>query len=500
VCIAFGTASPALGADPGAPEPSNVVVTTEILEDLMRNVGGDRIEVTSVVPHGGDPHSYEPKASDAVTVTGADAVFSNHLLLEEHAMIKLLDANAPAGAPNVDLAEQAERYGARLRPLVEDAALDTVWLGLAVRGEGPNRSADVRLSATALRGPGELFVYVTEALGRPEVYWNSRDGFDANDVAVLPPGAHTHLNWAFTEPGVYELDLSATLDAGDGAPRPVGAATFTFAVGVDPREAARPGAMIVVDDGHADVSVSLETGELFVCTAQLSCAEQRGDVPAGDAVIEVPNRAVTLVPKDRRFRFLGKPRTKVWELPQAVLGKHVHGEIDPHLWQDVSNAQAYVRVMADVLVGIDPAGRVTYEQNRDRYLTELERLDQFVARRIDKISKRHRELVTTHDAFGYLANAYGMDVAGFVVPNPAQEPSAVQVTRLVETIRNLDVPAVFLEPNLAARASVLRQVAKDEGVRICKIYGDSFDRHVRTYVQMMRHNADELFRCLGGNR
>lgn len=59
---------------------------------------------------------------------------------------------------------------------------------------------------------------------------------------------------------------------------------------------------------------------------------------------------------------------------------------------------------------------------------------------------------------------------------------------------------MFTEPNLAQRASVLIQVARDQGVRVCSLYGDAFDDHARSYTLMMRHNADELKRCLGGNR
>jgi anchored repeat ABC transporter substrate-binding protein len=215
-------------------------------------------------------------------------------------------------------------------------------------------------------------------------------------------------------------------------------------------------------------------------------------------VIEVPNRAIALVPKETRFSFLGAPGTEIWELPQAVLGKHVHGVIDPHTWQDVRNAQAYVNVIADTLIRVDPAGRADYEARRDEYLATLEALHLRVAQLLGTIPESNRQLVSTHDAFGYLAEAYGLKVAGFVVPNPAQEPSALQVTRLTETIRNLRVRAVFVEPNLASRARVLRQVAQDQGVAICTLYGDAFDDHVHSYVAMMEHNAAELARCLGG--
>ncbi len=487
-------------ADP-AGDGLKVVVSTEILADLVRHISGDKATVDTVVPPGGDPHSYEPTPADAAKVARADVAFTNHLLLEEHALIKLFDTNMRTGLPNVSIAEKAEQYGATLIPLVENINLDVLWLGLAVRGKTQAaRSADVRLAATALDGPGHLFMYVTGALGQPQVYVNTADGFDAKDVAILPPGAHTHLNWAFTKAGMYKLTLAASLDAGTGgAQTPLGSAVFSFAVGVDPQTVAVPGQRHVLNEGHADVSVSLETGKLVPCVAKLSCAEEAIDLAPENTVFEVPNKAVALVPEDPRFAFLGKPGTQIWELPQAVLGKHVHGQIDPHLWQAVGNTKAYVQVMTDTIVAADSANADFYRANRDRYLAELSTLDSYVRDTIAKIPAGARQLITTHDAFGYLAKAYGMTVAGFVVPNPAQEPSAAQVAALTAAIKNLGVRAVFVEPNLHARAGVLRQVATDHGVRICTLYGDAFDPKVNNYVDMMRHNADELLRCLGGS-
>ncbi|GIJ49251.1 hypothetical protein Val02_61370 [Virgisporangium aliadipatigenens] len=486
----------AVAADDGA---VRVVATTEILADLVRAVGGGRVHVDSIVPPGGDPHSYEPTPSDAKKIARADVTFTNHLLLEEHALIKAIDANAPDDAPNVSLAESAETYGAQVIPLVENIALDVPWLGLAVRGSGAGRGAtrasEVRLSATALEGPGRLAVYLTHALGEPQVYVDSADGLSTVDSAVLPPDAHTHVNWAFSAPGVYRVTLSAALSTPDGAWTPVGAGTFTFAVGVDPHTVHSGQSGVVVDRGHTDVAVDLDRGELYAWTDAGTGAQRA--VAAADVVIDVPNRALDTVPADPRFGFLGPAGSSVHQLPQAVLGKHVHGEIDPHLWQNVANAKAYAQLIRDTLVASDPADRAGYARRTAEYLAELDRLDAHVRTRVATIPAHRRQLVTTHDGFGYLAKAYGLTVAGFVVPNPAQEPSAAQVRKLTETVTNLRVPAVFLEPNLSGRAGVLTQIAKDQGIRICKLYGDAFDERARSYVDMMRHNAGELAACLG---
>lgn len=484
----------------------DVIATTPILADIARNVGGDRANVVSLVPDQGDPHTYEPSLRDIRNVVYADLALSNYLLLEEHSLIKALDANLQDGVPNVSLAEEAVKYAAHIIPLVEDVSLDTVWLGLRVRGDGArvgaDRSSETLLSATSMDGPGDLVAYLTGSFGDTDAYVDSRDGFDADsgyrdDTAVLPADAHTHMSWAFTEPGVYRLSLSGAVKVTEDAkPIPVGSDTFTFAVGVDPHRAGIDDP-VVVDGGHADLTVDIDTGELLVLSDPSGGGEATQREYAADrVVIDVPSKSLTDVPGDPGYRFLGDPGDRVYQLPQAVLGKHIHGEIDPHLWQDVRNAQAYAKVIRDQLIAVDPDGAVTYTRNTRRYVAELDALDQQLTRDIGRIPPERRHLITTHDAFAYLADAYGLKVSGFVTPNPAAEPSLADRRRLTETIRNLHVPAVFLEPNLASRSSTLTQVAREEGVEVCAIYGDAFDREVSTYIQMMRANARSLVRCL----
>ncbi|MDM4721208.1 anchored repeat ABC transporter, substrate-binding protein [Micromonospora sp. WMMA1363] len=486
-------------------ERVQVVTTTGILRDLVGNVGGDRVRVTSLVPDGADPHSYEASLRDIRDVVYADVAFSNYLLLEEQAVIKALDANLRDGVPNISLAEGAVKYAAEIIPLVEDVSLDTIWLGMRVRGtgasHGANRSSDVLLSATATDGPGRMFAYLTESFGNPSFYVDSADGFDAangyrDDTAMLPPDAHTHMSWAFTEPGVYRLTMRARLAVDpQTAPVPMGEQVFTFAVGVDPHSV--PGMSEVLNGGHADVTVDLDQRRLYLLADPEGGGEatQRVYDPAR-TVVEVPNKAMLEVPGDRRFRFLGRPGTQVYQLPQAVLGKHVHGEIDPHLWQNVRNAIAYTELIRDTLTGVDPEGAATYRANASAYIRQLEELDTYVRDTIARIPPSRRHLVTTHDAFGYLGQAYGVQISGFVTPNPATEPSLADRRRLTETIRNLRIPAVFLEPNLAARSATLTEVAREQDLRVCPIYGDAFDRAVTTYAEMMRFNAESLRDCL----
>ncbi|WP_423461823.1 anchored repeat ABC transporter, substrate-binding protein [Promicromonospora sp. MS192] len=506
-----------------------VVTTTGILADLVRNVAGDGVEVTSIVPPTGDPHSYDPTLRDVRDIVYADVAFSNYLLLEAHAVVTTLDANLPDGAPNVSLAESATKYAAEVIPLVENVNLDTVWLGLRVRGAGTelgaSRASEVRLRATAADGPGRMAGYLTETFGRPRVYFDSGDGFDASDgyardTATLPTDAHTHMSWAFTEPGVYRVAMDAELvTEPEARPQTVGETTLTFAVGVDPYSVPGMEGAEVLDAGHADVAVDLDDGAVVLhadAPATDAAPAESGDDGTGhepdtghdhadsrtrtldpaETVVSVPNKALASVPAGAGFGFLGRPGDQVYLLPQAVLGKHVHGEIDPHLWQDVRNAQAYVQAIRDTLVAADPARADQFRANAEDYLALLRETDAYVHRTIARIPRSDRYLVTTHDAFAYLGRAYDVEVAGFVTPNPATEPSVADRIKLTRTVQALDVPAVFLEPNLAARSTVLTEVAHENDLRVCDIYSDAFDDHVTTYIDLMRANADSLRRCL----
>lgn len=509
------------GCQGGLAHPSGtlqVVTTTGILADLASHVLGDYGSATALVPPGADPHSYEPSLRDVRRIAYADVAFSNYLLLEEQGLIRTIETNLPEGAQYVEVAERATKHGATYIPLVEDHSLNTVWLGLRVRGDGrglgATKTSTVTVAATDVtyappphQGVDEsgsepfLSAYLTGTFGQPEPYFVSQDGFDAasnfrGDTTSLPVNAHTHMSWSFTKPGIYRLSLAANLDHEVTVPLNQGSVaqtTVTFAVGMDP---ATLGAHQVVSKGHMDIAVDLDKKQFYLWGDRQDGKVGSTAYDPAETVVWVPDAALNQIPADPSYRFMGHPGTNAYVLAQAVLGKHVHGEIDPHLWLSVPNAQAYVKVIRDALSTADPAHATQFEENAAAYLAELNQLDAYVSDTINQIPPSARQLVTTHDGYGYLAAAYGLNVVGFVTPNPAIEPSAKDMVALTNTVNSLQVPAVFLEPNAAAHAGELRRVANSAGIAVCRIYADSFGPDVHSYVQLMSQNAQNLKRCL----
>ena len=184
--------------------------------------------------------------------------------------------------------------------------------------------------------------------------------------------------------------------------------------------------------------------------------------------------------------------------PRKAEDGHGHGEADPHAWQSVANARIYVANIRDALVAADPAARDVYEANAAAYARKLDALDAEVKTAIEKIPADRRRIITTHDAFGYFAGAYGVT---FIAPQGVSteaEVSAKDVARIITQIRKQKIPAVFLENVTDKR--LLERIGAEGGARIGgTLYSDALTDEkgaAPTYLDMMRHNVKQLAAAL----
>ncbi|HEY6993365.1 MAG TPA: metal ABC transporter substrate-binding protein [Xanthobacteraceae bacterium] len=175
-----------------------------------------------------------------------------------------------------------------------------------------------------------------------------------------------------------------------------------------------------------------------------------------------------------------------------------HMVIDPHAWQSIANAKIYVANIRDGLSKVDPAGKAAYEANAKAYLAKLDGLEQEVRAAIVKIPPDHRKLITTHDAFGYFADAYGVQ---FISPEGVStdaEPSAKDVARIIDQVRKQRIPAVFMENISDPR--MMQQIAKEAGAKIGgTLYSDALTDDkgdAPTYIDLIRHNLEQLAAAL----
>lgn len=177
---------------------------------------------------------------------------------------------------------------------------------------------------------------------------------------------------------------------------------------------------------------------------------------------------------------------------------HGPGDADPHAWQSVLNAKTYVANIRDALTAVDPAGADAYRANAAAYLARLDALDREIREAVAKIPPERRSVISTHDAFGYFAAAYGIK---FIAPqgvSTESEPSARDIAAIITQIKRQKIPAVFLENVSDPR--LMRRIAAETGANIGgTLYSDSLTDEkgpAPTYIDMVRHNIKALTSAL----
>ncbi|MEM6486729.1 MAG: metal ABC transporter substrate-binding protein [Pseudomonadota bacterium] len=180
-------------------------------------------------------------------------------------------------------------------------------------------------------------------------------------------------------------------------------------------------------------------------------------------------------------------------------GHHHHGAFDPHAWQSLANGEIYAMNIAASLAAADPANADTYQANAAAYVAEMEALDAEIMAIVERLPDEARTVVTSHDAFGYFAERYGLTFEAPQGLSTESEPSAADVAEMIVQIREEGISAVFVETITDNR--LLEQIAAETGASIGgTLYSDALsgpDGPASTYLDMMRHNANTIAQALG---
>ena len=177
---------------------------------------------------------------------------------------------------------------------------------------------------------------------------------------------------------------------------------------------------------------------------------------------------------------------------------------DPHWWHDPRNAEAAVAAIERHLASADPSHRREFQRNARAYLAKLRELDTGIARCMNAVPPARRKLVTDHDAFGYFADHYGIEVVGAVIPSQTTQaqPSAKDLSALAKLIEREHVKAIFPESSLSPK--VAEAIASQTGASSdYTLYGDTLGPEGSsgaTYLAMEAANANAMVRGFTGGR
>jgi zinc/manganese transport system substrate-binding protein len=173
---------------------------------------------------------------------------------------------------------------------------------------------------------------------------------------------------------------------------------------------------------------------------------------------------------------------------------------DPHAWNDVRNAIVYVEAIRKAFREAAPQDADAFDRNAAAYVGRLRDLDAAIRKGLERVPSARRKVITTHDAFGFFGEAYGVRFIAPLGLSTENQPSAKAVAALITQIRREKIRALFLE-NIAD-GRLMTQIARETGVRIGgKLYSDALsspEGPATTYVDLMRHNAGVLTDAMAG--
>ncbi|MDA1035958.1 MAG: zinc ABC transporter substrate-binding protein [Chloroflexi bacterium] len=171
--------------------------------------------------------------------------------------------------------------------------------------------------------------------------------------------------------------------------------------------------------------------------------------------------------------------------------------VDPHVWLDPVLAIGQVGRIRDALVQVDPSDAAGYEARADAFVRELDDLNEAFATRLSDC--RHRHFVTTHAAYGYLAERYGLEQIAIAGLSPDAEPSARDLAELTERVTSLGLRYVLAEPSLSLRLA--ETVASESGLTLLPVHllesvTDAELAEHGDYLGLMRDNLESLATAL----
>ena len=179
-------------------------------------------------------------------------------------------------------------------------------------------------------------------------------------------------------------------------------------------------------------------------------------------------------------------------------GDHDHaGEHDPHVWLNPKNAKAELENIKDALVKADPKHTSDYEANYKKYAKEFDALDEAYRTKLSQV-KGH-SIVVSHEAYGYLCDAYGLTQMPITGMDAEGEPDAKTMAQIVEFVKDNDIKTVFSEDLVSKK--VAKTIAKETGAQCvqlnpCEGLTDEQLKAGEDYLSVMYDNLDKLVAAL----
>ena len=186
------------------------------------------------------------------------------------------------------------------------------------------------------------------------------------------------------------------------------------------------------------------------------------------------------------------------ELPESEADEGESGT-DPHVWLSPRNAKRELQAIRDALGLLDPNGHETYDANYERWAAEFEKLDAEFTEGLANANLSSRNLVVSHEAFGYLCDAYGLTQVAIAGIDAEGEPNAQQMAEIAQFVRENNVKTIFSEELVSPK--VAQAIASETGATVEELnplegLSDEELAAGEDYLSVMRKNLSAMREAL----
>lgn len=175
---------------------------------------------------------------------------------------------------------------------------------------------------------------------------------------------------------------------------------------------------------------------------------------------------------------------------------HEHEE-NAHIWVSISLYMEQVQNIADKLSEIDEKNASKYQENAKNYIDKLKTLKNEMHEKLDNLEKKN--IVTFHEAFSYFAEEFGLNIVAVIEREPGTSPSAGQLAKIIDEIKETSAKAIFVEPQY--EKTTANVISKETGVQVYSldpIVSGKLDKG--EYERIMRENLKVLEEALGDGK
>lgn len=171
---------------------------------------------------------------------------------------------------------------------------------------------------------------------------------------------------------------------------------------------------------------------------------------------------------------------------------HEH-EYNPHIWMSIDNYIKQTENIAEGLIESDPGNEEKYKQNCEEYILKLKNLKNDITLKLKDV--RGKSIITFHEAFPYFANEFGLNIPDVINHDPESEPSAKQISKTINIMKENNINSLFIEPQYKSTAA--ETISKETGAKIYTLDPAVTGENSKdAYIEIMTKNAETLKEAL----